>query len=84
VTVGTKGAHRSVGTRLDGPRSARELSHSVDTLVGSFVGAPPGDEALANQRIEQLLATHATISNRSSSCSMRRRRAVPQPRRSTP
>ncbi len=36
--------------------TARRLGHSVETLVGTYVGALEGDEELGNQRIEAELA----------------------------
>ena len=36
--------------------TARRLGHSVDTLVSVYVGALDGDEQLANDRIEAVLA----------------------------
>jgi integrase len=35
---------------------ARRLGHSVETLVSTYVGALTGDESLANQRIDLVLA----------------------------
>lgn len=35
---------------------ARRLGHSVETLVSTYVGALPDDEAIGNQRIEAALA----------------------------
>lgn len=35
---------------------ARRMGHSVETLVSTYVGALIGDEHLANQRIEAILA----------------------------
>jgi integrase len=34
---------------------ARRLGHSVETLVGTYVGALDGDEAITNERIERAL-----------------------------
>lgn len=38
---------------------ARRMGHSVETLVSTYVGALGGDEQLANQRIEAVLAEEA-------------------------
>jgi integrase len=38
---------------------AKRMGHSVETLVSTYVGALDGEEALANQRIEALLAGRA-------------------------
>jgi integrase len=35
---------------------ARRMGHSVETLVSTYVGALTGDETIANQRIDELLA----------------------------
>ena len=35
---------------------ARRMGHSVETLVSTYVGALEGDEALANDRIDAVLA----------------------------
>jgi integrase len=35
---------------------AKRMGHSVETLVSTYVGALEGDEALANQRIDEVLA----------------------------
>jgi hypothetical protein len=35
---------------------AKRMGHSVETLVAKYVGALEGDEALANNRIEQVLS----------------------------
>ena len=32
------------------------MGHSVETLVSTYVGALTGDEHIANQRIDELLA----------------------------
>jgi integrase len=36
--------------------AARRLGHSVETLVSTYVGALPDDEAIANERIAAVLA----------------------------
>jgi integrase len=36
--------------------AARRLGHSVETLVSTYVGALVGDEELANERIDAVLA----------------------------
>jgi integrase len=36
---------------------ARRLGHSVETLVSTYVGALPGDEQLANERIDAVLSS---------------------------
>ncbi len=38
---------------------ARRMGHSVETLVSTYVGALDGDEEIANQRIDAVLATVA-------------------------
>ncbi len=50
---------------------ARRLGHSVETLVSTYVGALEGDEAIANDRIEQALSPTA---ERSASAGSQRRR----------
>ena len=38
---------------------ARRLGHSVETLVSTYVGANAGDETVANERIDRVLAVGA-------------------------
>lgn len=35
---------------------AARMGHSVETLVSTYVGALDGDEAIANERIDAVLA----------------------------
>ncbi|MGY6501830.1 MAG: tyrosine-type recombinase/integrase [Acidimicrobiales bacterium] len=44
--------------------TARRLGHSVETLVGTYVGALEGDEELGNQRIEAELRIGAAARSR--------------------
>lgn len=39
---------------------ASRMGHSVETLVSTYVGALNGDEAIANERIESVLAPAST------------------------